>query len=304
MHNHDYELIMALAEGTLDPSAAAAARAKIETCQECAEDLALQLEGLQALQELPVAALTELESARLQRNLRQELGIGKQPETQSAARRRVPLAALATAAAVLTAVVVVGPGLNLIGGGDDASHSDLSEIGAAATTAAPAITAAPAGDLGMASPNVGGATDDMADRVSEEAATAPPTAAAAVTTTTTDGLVIEGAESFAFFGDESPDLEALRSELAAAEFDESAVRSNVLRLAGDSILEEDPGAARACVKVTLTSEENFVEGFQVARGLLGGREVLIVVYLAEDLEESELIMHAADNCEELGRAGP
>lgn len=303
MHNHDYELIMALAEGTLDPSAAAAARAKIETCQECAEDLALQLEGLQALQELPVAALTELESARLQRNLRQELGIAKQPEAQSTARRRVPLAALATAAAVLAAVVVVGPGLNLIGGGD-AGPGDLPEIGAAATTAAPAITAAPAGDLGVASPNVGGATDDMAGRVSEEAATAPTTAAAAVTTTTTDGLVIEGAESFAFFGDESPDLEALRSELAAAAFDESAVRSNVLRLAGDSILEEDPGAARACVEVTLTSEENFVEGFQVARGLLGGREVLIVVYLAEDLEESELIMHAADNCEELGRAGP
>lgn len=303
MHNHDYELIMALAEGTLDPSAAAAARAKIESCQECAEDLAFQLEGLQALQELPVAALTELESARLHRNLRQELGIAKPPETQSAARRRVPLAALATAAAVLTAVVVVGPGLNLIGG-DDASHSDLAEIGAAATTTAPAITAAPAGDLGMASPNVGGATDDMADRVPEEAATAPTTAAAAVTTTATDGLVIEGAEPFAFFGDESPDLEALRSELAAAEFDESAARSNVLRLAGDSILEEDPGAARACVEVTLTSEENFVEGFQVARGLFGEREVLIVVYLAEDLEESELIMHAADNCEELGRAGP
>ena len=92
--------------------------------------------------------------------------------------------------------------------------------------------------------------------------------------------------------------------VAATGFDAEASRSQLLRSDdADSILEEAIEDSEACIVVTITSEENLIEGFQVARGTLEGRDVIYVVYLAEDLTESVLIAHAADNCEELGRAG-
>ena len=42
MHQHDQELIMALAEESLDPQAARAAREEIASCRQCSEDLELQ----------------------------------------------------------------------------------------------------------------------------------------------------------------------------------------------------------------------------------------------------------------------
>jgi len=298
MHNHDYELIMALAEGTLGPAAAASARVEIDACPECAQDLELQIEGLRALQELPTASLTELESARLHRNLRRELGIARPREQQPVARRRLPLAALGTAAAVLVAVVLVGPGLNLIGGADS---SDAPDIVAATAEASRATTAAPAvgQDLFEAGESV---TEGAADAAA--APTAAPTTAAPGATTTTIEAAVEEAQLQAYFRDESADLNALREDLADMKFDEGAARSYALRLADDSILADDLTFGEACIAITLSSENDFLEGFQLARGRIDGREVLIVVYLAEDPEEFAVIAHAADNCEVLGRAGP
>jgi hypothetical protein len=290
MHNHDYETIMALAEGSLDPVAAAAARTAIDACPECARDLELQVAGLQALKALPAAGLTEMESARLHRDLRRELGIATPQARQPAARRRMPLAALGTAAAVLVAVVLVGPGLNLIGGASDSTTD--STVFAAATTAAAQTTAAPEAALAPAE-------DLTSDGAAESQA---PVAEA--TTTSAAGGAAESERLYAYFREQNPDLDALRDDLADFGFDENVGRSNALQQADDSILEDDLAAVAACINGTLSSEDTFLEGFQLARGLLDGREVLLVVYLAEDPENSALIAHAADNCEELARAGP
>ncbi len=300
MHNHDYELIMALAEGSLDPAAEASARAEVEACPECAQDLELQIAGFEALQALPQAGLTELESARLHRDLRRELGITKHEARPPAARSRLPLAALGTAAAVLVAVVLVGPGLNLIGGAD--SSSDTTSV-VAATEAAAATTAAPALGAGTDEAREGLSSPDAVADAEQAPTAAPTTAAPAATIVTTTAPPLLDSDRFAYFM-KDVDLEALREEMTSFSFEEDAARSEALRMAGDSILEEDLGAAEACIALTLTSEDNFLEGFQLARTQYDGREVLLIVYLAEDLEESALIAHAADNCEELDRAGP
>lgn len=294
MHNHDYELVMALAEGSLEPAAAASARAEIEACPECAADLELQVEGLRALQALPAAELTELEAARLQRSLREELGLRRPEARRPAPRRRLPLAALGTAAAVLVAVLAVGPGLNLIGGSDS---SDTAEFSAATTAAAATTTAAPAAALDMtdsAEIENGLAGGDP------EPAEAPTAEATFPSTTAVRGET----RLFAYYGEGDLDLFALRGELEANAFDGSATRSQMLRQADESLTEDDAGAAEACIALTLSSEEDFLEGFQLALGNIGGREVLVVAYLTDSPEESTVVAHAADNCEELGRAGP
>jgi len=283
MHQHDQELIMALAEGGLDADAAATARAEVASCPECSRDLELQRIALQGLEGLPRAHMTELESTRLRRSLREELGIARDARVTPAKRRRMPMAAFATAAAVLLAVVVAAPTLNLIGGGDDGADATIvadATAGATATTAGAVAEMAPLGD--------GGAGDSF----DTQAATtiAPPPEAS-------------GQMLYGYFIDET-DLDELRSSAAGTGFDEEASRSQALRMADDSVLDEGPDDADACIAVTVTSEENLVGGYQIARGTYQGRDVLYVIYVAEDPAESILLVHAADNCEEIGRAGP
>ena len=198
----------------------------------------------------------------------------------------MPLAAFATAAAVLLAVVVVGPTLDFIGGGgSDSSDATIGAEAAAATTLA-------VGQTDMAQ----GGTDG--DPVSEA-----PTAGTTSETTTRGLVPSENQKLYGYYSD-VPDLDSLRLSLAATDFDEANARSEALRDADDSVLEEELADSEACVTVTISSNDNFVRGFQVARGELDGRQVIYVVYLAEDLDESVLLVHAADNCEELARAGP
>ncbi len=300
MHNHDIEIIMALAEGTLEPEAAEAARVEIAACPECSFDLEMQTAALASLQELPEASLTEMESARLRRNVRDELGIAKPTPIAAGQqkRRRMPLAALGTAAAVLVAVVIVGPALNLIGGSNDSSDDTVIAF---ATT-----TAAARAELDAAVPNAG-------DLQAAEGAENPETTFAAATTTaapppstttppTTTRAQVENPTLYAYFAS-TPDLGAVFDTVAETGFDEEASRSGVLKLSGASIQEEQIDDSQVCAAITISSDDNLIEGFQVARGLIDGREALYVVYLAEDLQESVLIVHAADNCEELDRAG-
>jgi len=292
MHQHDQELIMALAEESLDPEAARAARDEVASCRQCTADLELQQFALNALEGVPEAQLTEMESARLRRDLRTELGLTKPTASEpSRKRRRMPLAALGTAAAVLVAVVVVGPGLDLIGGSSEPASDATIVADAPATTTAPATEAPAAFE---AAPNAGGAGEDD---------TARTTMAPAETTTTArpvDGTL--AAELYAFYADE-PDLAALRREAETSEFNEDLIRSEALSKAGSSIIDAGQDQAGACIAVTITNEPDLVDGFQIARGELDDRDVIYVIYLAEDLTESLLIVQAADNCEELRRVG-
>jgi hypothetical protein len=294
MHQHDQELILALAEDSLGPEAARAARETIASCQQCTQDLELQQFARDALGSLPEAQLTEMESARLRRDLRTELGLTKQTVMEpSRRRRRMPLAALGTAAAVLLAVVVAGPGLNLIGssGSDTDDTSIVADAPLREETTAASTTSAPAALESV--PNAAGGQEDTALTT-----LAPDQTLAAVSTTEAlqDKL-------YGYFSD-VPDLPALRDEAAATGFDPEAVRSQALRDADESVFDETQDQSLACINVTLTIDSNLIDGFQIARGEVEGRDVLYVIYLAEDLEESLLLVQAADNCEELGRVGP
>ena len=159
MHEHDMDLIMALAEGTLGESSAAAAEQEIAQCVSCREDLALQRQALEAMSGAPRVYLTATESARLRSRVRSELGLTPVAPAKAAERRprRFTLGALAGAAAVLLAVVVAGPALDLLGSSSDDG---------AATPDAVALPSPASAEI-----------DPEADRLTEESVSGPLPAA-------------------------------------------------------------------------------------------------------------------------------
>ena len=165
MHEHDQDIIMALAEGSLDPEAAARAEAAISACDQCQADLELQRLALTALQDAPAVYLTAAESGRLHDQLHRELRIA--PAETARARLRPAWgrwAALAAGtAAVFLAAFLVLP--SVLGGDDDADTVAFEQIedelgagadGRTATTAAAAeapsaaVQSDDAADMGMA----------------------------------------------------------------------------------------------------------------------------------------------------------
>ncbi len=165
MHEHDQDIIMALAEGSLDPEALARAEAAISSCDECRTELELQRLALTALRDAPAVYLSASESAQLHDRLHRELGVTS-PQTARSRLRPVwsRWAALAAGtAAVLVAAFLVLP--NVLGGDDAADTVAFEQIEddfggsdeeRSATTAAAAeapSAAAPsddAADMGMA----------------------------------------------------------------------------------------------------------------------------------------------------------
>lgn len=284
MHQHDLDLIMALADETLDGESAAAARAEIAGCAECSLDLEMQTTALAALHDLPEAALTEFESARIRRDVKQQLGIFKEEVRfePSKKRRRFPVAAFGTAAAVLIAVVAVAPRLSLVGGSGDADTVGLPA--ASPTTAAATFDA------------FGG--QENVQSLSEAPAATTTTVVPEATSAPSSGEDLLG------YYEESPDLGQLRTRIAASEYDETFAREFVLKDADGAIEEEDANGVNSCLIVALNSSDEFVAGFQIARGVFDEREAIFYVYLGEDLSESAVVVQAADTCEELARAGP
>lgn len=140
MHDHDYELIGALAAGALPPDEAQSAESEIASCDECRTDLAAQRAALTALAESPRPGLTALESARMRKSVAASVGISEAPTKER--RRFVPWAGVATAAAVLVAIVIAAPLVNLLSTGDD----DVVNFGAAQTTIAEAEATEPLAD--------------------------------------------------------------------------------------------------------------------------------------------------------------
>ncbi len=178
-HDHDRDLIMALAEGTLDAPAAARARRSIESCAECAEDLALQESALALFAAAPPVTLTELEAARLGRDLDTALGHDRTAVAAAdTSPRRFNWAPVFSIAAVLLALVLVAPQLELLGGGQDDSGSE--------GVALDAITEDVSAGDGEGGADVQSAeapsTDELvtqSDRSGDEAAESSPTEAAA-----------------------------------------------------------------------------------------------------------------------------
>ena len=206
MHEHDQEIIMALAAGSLDPEAVARAATGIASCPECSRDLEMQRIAIDALSEAPRAYLTAAESARLHDQLHRELKV----TTPEPSRTRTSVAwsrwaglAFGAAAAFL-AVFFVLPAM-LGGGNDDSGETvafeEVAEDGGAdgrsATTAAGAVPSAESPQ--MNADDLGGAVEMAAE----------PTTTTAAAETTGAPETIASPETTAAPADEALELEYL-----------------------------------------------------------------------------------------------
>ena len=163
MHQHNPDLIMALAERQLRASDASAAEAEIAACVECSADLEAQRTALAILAETPAARLSATERMSLHETLRRELRLTDDPVPVTAPpqrRRRWSAAwAFGGATAVLVAVLAVAPTLRLISQYND----DAADVFAAETSEALTTTVAPvpgSDDLRVAT-DAGGAFDAL-----------------------------------------------------------------------------------------------------------------------------------------------
>lgn len=188
MHDHDQDMTMAVAEGTLDDDAAAAAQAEIARCADCTRDLELQRVALSAIADTADVYLTAAESSRLHADLKREL-IGV--KTAAAPRRSAVawgrwLTGVAGAAAMFLVVFMVLP--NVIGGSDDDSTefaevaADLSDGAADEESAVPPTVAAAEAIEPEVLQRGGDAADDAASFAGSAETTAAPTAEATTTT--------------------------------------------------------------------------------------------------------------------------
>ena len=294
MHEHDQDIIMALAEGSLDPAAAAAAEAAIADCAECRRDLELQRVALAALDDAPPVYLTATESSQLHDRLHKQLGTGLQRAQPAPSLRpwgRWVGAALGSAA-VLLAVFLLLP--TMLGGSDDdtadttAFESAAEELGGAAdgateTTAGPEVAAAP--PL---------AAEDSRDSLGVDADT---TAAAETTTTAPSSEALE--DDFANF----------LAYTVVGELDDELRNDIVDRLSADEgvFLESDLAAKRiepewhACVAALFAAETASGEVIPQIVGVvvdeLGQERPLVALVNAEEAAETTLVSITLPECE-------
>lgn len=302
MHDHDQEIIMALAEGTLDDAATATAEAAIAACADCTTDLELQRFALAALDEVPEAYLTATESARLHDALKSELIGAKAPPVRTtrsfAWGRWLPAAGVA---AVLLVAIVSLPALfgGGFGGDDDASDETVAAPAESAETrAATETTAAASADMSDGAEMAGDADDTMAleapTATTEFMGEATTTTAATETTTSDDQRYLEG---LAFLGN----VEDLEREALLA-----------IVIADRDDLEEQSGVAKsldaafaACV-LSNTSPEVApglgipIESEPLLLGLVVtplGQELILVAYVPESVEETVFVTQEGYFCE-------
>jgi hypothetical protein len=285
MHEHDQELIMALAEGTLDTAAATAAETALAGCDECVRDLELQRVAIEALHDSPAVYLSATESARLHKALKDELSLA------AAVTRRPNVAwgrwaglAMGAAAMFFGAVLVLPA---LFGGEDDSATVAFEEVqdraatesattaAAAATTAAPSAAMAPSIDFDDALES-GDGTTGAADSV-----------AAATTTAAAAGA---GIPAYEIDGDLT---EELRSEIVDRLMDDPAtfaLSDDVAKnfapglhvCLGELVSEAIPDNAEAQVLGTVIGED--------------GQERLLVVYITPGLEDSVIVALDLPGC--------
>jgi hypothetical protein len=289
MHDHNLDLIMALAEGALADAERDTAEATIAACDECAVELGAQRIALEALGSAPTPELTELEAVRMRRALRDELGlITPEPAapTRDRSMRWQRLSVGLSAAAVILLFVAIVPALNLFGAGDDSTTGDFTA--AAVTTAAPATTAPTA----------------AAER--DEADGSPPNAGGGVTLTQSEDMIateIAPELQWFAFGD-SPDLDAIR---------DASMRG--LSAAGDARLllgyeggdlgflaADDRGASRCGAQ----GIEAFGDGYlieELGSAVMAETDVVVIAYVNEYTADIQVVAYDAASCEVVASTG-
>lgn len=305
MHEHDQELIMALAEGTLTPDAAAAASADIATCAECTSDLELQRIALDALEEAPAVYMSAAESARLHKTLQRELGLPAPAPARAQSQPvwgRVAGWAFGAAAVFLGAVLLLPA---LAGGGDDEA-ADLVAIESTETTSPAAATSSAAFQVAPMTQDAASeagagelrGADDTADAEDgglPEAATettAAPSMATSTTTSDDNVLLLEVVE-------EGDLTEETRTEVVATllvDVDTYRPIDEAVKTANPSIdrcLEDttSPGYS-PLLSVPAGSDPQLV-------GLIAGEdgeERLLVAYVPSNVRNTALAAISVDGC--------
>ena len=156
MNEQDRDLIIALAQGHLSTDAAGQANARIEADPELASAYAEQILALDHLNSLDAPQMTIDERSGLHANLIEQLGLVPVPETPPAPAKGkatwwAPVVGLATAAAVVAAVVILP-------GSSDESFDDVS-AGANLDTAVTSTAASAAESAPQTATDELGATD-------------------------------------------------------------------------------------------------------------------------------------------------
>lgn len=295
MHEHDQETIMALAEGTLDDEATAAAETAISSCAECTRDLELQRLALSVLDDAPAVYMTATESSRLHESLKNEIrGLSSTPaptKTQFAWSRWLSVAA--GTAAVFLVVFMVLPNLEM-GGSDDSSETT------AAAAAAPTETTAAATaerQLAASEPSNGAAfaTDDAADDLEalEETTAAPAetTTTAAATDTTASSVGMADVLPLLGFGELTPEIR--EGVVAALMTDADGLR---LR---DEMAKSATADAAVCFTQVGTDLGIPDTHEAIAVGLLAGadgEERIIVAYVLDDVDDTILVVVTYPGC--------
>jgi hypothetical protein len=126
MHKHDPDLNAALAAGDLGDAETRAAEESIAGCDDCLAEVKAQHLALAAIEAAPRPGLSMSESADLRRAVAGAVGLATEPEPQ---RSRRPWLGLATAAAVVVALIAVAPVVNLLSTGSDAGSASETTVG-------------------------------------------------------------------------------------------------------------------------------------------------------------------------------
>ncbi len=288
MHDHDIDLIMALAEGTLDASDAAAAEASFAACDECSRDLELQRQAMALLSATPRVGMTEMEATRLRRSLRDELGLTAATEAavvSTIRKRRFGWTGALSAAAVLLIVVLAAPTLNLLGGSSDEASSEEAFAAASPTSTVAAAESTVAGGSLSAEDAADGAMEDQAaEAPNESGAEATTTLAAALEAgRLRDGITLEEIESAYSASFAVPDVASLYTRDAATpvtdEFDRCA----------------DVGTADLATEGASVTQWSFAGLREV-----DGREEAIIAY-ATSSGDVVVMIHDAETCEIVDR---
>lgn len=293
MHEHDQDIIMALAEGSLDPDTAERAAVAINACEECRADLELQKRAVTALQEAPRVYLTATESARLHDHLRQELGVGPAEPTRaklSPAWSRWAALAAGTAAVLLAAFLVLP---SVLGGGDDSAETVAFDQ-AADEAAGDADMERTATTAAAAEAPTAGALQETDDGMMalEDAATAT-TAAPETTAAPADTLVVgDGALTYVAQGPLSEDL---RQRIV----DQLIVDTEVFGVVDEQARDLQPDLA-ACLSVLFDSEAEPTATAQII-GLIvdetGAERPLVALFDNEDPADAVLASITLPECE-------
>jgi hypothetical protein len=133
MHEHDLDLIAALADGTASDETVA--RSLIETCPVCRAEYEAQTEVIAWLASAPTPAMTDIERAELRRGVR--AGIERGTSLAAVTPWWQRLGYVAAGLLVVAGLVGVLQRSELMGGGDEGAVSDVTTAAADGGAEAP-----------------------------------------------------------------------------------------------------------------------------------------------------------------------